>query len=401
MSNAYSTLINWLNDTGITGYFHDLSWSAIALIAICIALPIYIFIKKKPKSEPTIQERIKSFKKDKRHIGHKQLIARKVVGVICSICAAAGCIDFGYRIGWFALAGSICISLLFWLFSTSVRRKWTWYNNLIDAAIIVCFIAFEVAVFTGSYSAQNADKANIAVQSEYDRKTARMEDLKEDKTPMVMGMSRRGVANAQYHNGKISGQIDDLEQSLPTLPKRGETEFFDDVALSLGVPVEMATLYFFFGLSSLFMIGTALNNTKDNSYYSNDSLKAEIKIIEAEFALIENAGTVSDTDADGGNTRTQKTPAPVKEDNFNKNIDSLVVYLRDLPDGKKVVYKDIIRNSAATTDPQAKILRTKLVTLGWLKNQGKNGTVDKYLKLTPGSSSVVKVNFMKRMLGRG
>lgn len=88
MSNAYSTLINWLDSTGITGYFHDLSWSAIALIAICIALGLYIkFKKKKPKVFKTIE-----VSKGFYYYFHFVVIA---IGICLAIQNAA----YGYSLG--------------------------------------------------------------------------------------------------------------------------------------------------------------------------------------------------------------------------------------------------------------------------------------------------------------
>ena len=395
MYYAYDTAIEWLDNSGINDFIEVVGLEAIALISVFATLGLYVFLKKKSIHEPTIHDKIAKFKQDKRLIEQKELTTRKWVGIACSLTAAVGCIHFGYRIGWIAFAGSVCISMLFWLFSTSVRRKWTWYNNLVDAAIIICFIAFEVSVFTGSYSAQNADKGNVSIQEERDRKTRQIESMSSEKTPIVPGMTRRGLANAQYSNRVINGQIEDIEESLPTLPQRGENEFFESLALALGVSVELAKLYFFFGLSSLFMVGTALNNTRYNSYYSVELLRKYIITMQREIALIKSAGTVSDEAASDEVSRSAGSSAMANDDNFDKNVEKIAAYVRELPVDKPVTEKQILSNCSATTKPQAKLIRQQVVSMGLLRKTG-NGSASQYVRTNGGSPSVVKVNFLKR-----
>ena len=377
MSEMYDTAIEWLEQWQIWNTLADLEPWAYGLLAAFIALPFIIRHLRKSKPDPTIQQRIKEFKKDKRLIEQKELTRRKWVGIACSVTAAVGCIHFGYRIGWIAFAGSVCISMLFWLFSTSVRRKWTWYNNLIDAGIIVCFIVFEVSVFTGSYSAQNADKGNLVNQEERDRKTKRMESLELEKTPINAGMSRRGLANAQYSNRTINSQIEDLEDSLPTLPQRGENEFFESLALALGVSVELAKLYFFFGLSSLFMVGTALNNTKYNSYYSIESLRDFINLLKQEVELTGGGGIKSGSSTTLTNKGTQKN----KHNGSNAVDDgysAVKAWIGDHSSGQ-VLSAKTMRSVMGTTSGNQTIIINRLKS-NKLITQGKNGNRAEYKK---------------------
>lgn len=373
MTDLYITVIEYLSQLEM--------WQIIAMIGVIPAMVIYAkFKKNKPKL--TMQDKIDKFQSEKRLIEQKELNIRKWSGLLCSVCAAAGCIHFGYRIGWFALAGSVCISILFWLFSTSVKRKWSKMNGWIDVAIIVCFIIFEISVFTGSYSAQNADSGNVLIKQERSRIIKRIETLEKGKTAISASMNKKELANAQYSNRMIDNQVEDLDGTLPSLPKNGEDEFFANMAIALGVDVELAKLYFFFGLSSLFMVGTALNNTRYNSYYSDESLGNYIGLLEKVEELIKAAGTVSGSAGSGEVSRSQKNPTTAKDDNFESNVGDVVKYLGGLPDKKPVTEKDILRNCLATTKDQAKLIRTKLISLGWIKKGG-NGSATQYCKKTP------------------
>lgn len=395
MSEIYDTAIEWLEQYEIWNYIAGLESWLIGVLVIFAALPFIIKYLKKRKSNKSKTLLDKTLD-GKKVTSNGNFFTQILIFVIMSIVSGIACFNFGYeRAGVEGGAIAACISLGMFAACLRNNRKHNRIQTTIEWSVLIPVVLFEMVVVGANFITVGESKPAAKVEQQ-------RADYKEEISRLTATLVYPARDRTDRYDNRLTNEsIKEINEKIDDLPvfRNSEKKFYEQAALFLAIDIDLIELMFNMGLGCLLIILQTTSGTRCNSYVCPWTIKRQIKIDNAIALAL--AGKASGEATDGKNTRTQKTPAHAKTDNFDKNVDSLVEYLRGLPDDKKVVYKDIIRNSAATTEPQAKILRTKLVTMGWLKVKGKVGTVDKYVKLTPGSSSVVKVNFVKRMLGKG
>ena len=259
MSDAYSTLINWLNDTGITGYFHDLSWSAIALIAICIALPVYIKFKNKPKSKTLLEKSTE----DKKVTSNLNFFTQVAIFLIMSIVSAIACFNFGYeRMGIEGGAIAACISLA--IFGACLRnnRKHSKIQTVVEWSVLVPLVLFEMVVIGANFITVGENKP-----------AAMVEQKRASYNAEILRLSNRLVSNPRsntdkYDNRLIEKDIRAEKAKLEDLPvyRNSEKKFYEQAAALLGFHVYIVELLFNVGIGCLLVIACTMGGTRINSY---------------------------------------------------------------------------------------------------------------------------------------
>ena len=369
MSNAYDTLINWLDSTGITGFFHGLSWSAIALIAICIALGLYIkFKKKKPK--------VNDLTDGKKNTTNFIYGCQVAIFLFISFVAGMACFNFGYeRMGIEGGAIAVAVSLV--LFGAYLRnsRKHNRTQTTIEYALLVPFMIFEVIVVGANFITVGENKPAAAVEQKrvsYNMEVARLiESIEHIPNPR----SNTGIYDKRLINKAIKLEKEKLED-LPVF-RNSEKKFYEQAALFLAIDIGIIELLFNISLGALLVIGGAITGTRINSYVCPYLIKQQMKL-DAEIALLMNGVVIESGSDEGLEDKGTQKKARNGSNAVDEGYSAAKAWISDHSSGQ-VLSAKTMRSVMGTTSGNQTIIINRLKS-NKLITQGKNGNRPQYKK---------------------